>query len=143
MATYDEAVYDSFVAAADYSAKQYFCVRAGSVAGDMKLGTGACGPGIIGILQDEPEAGEAGLVCLLGITKATASGAVVAGTATAIAYGDMLIAAGSDGRLRPNVTASSICNAIALETVSSGGGGVIKVLLLPGIGVHTAADNVP
>ncbi len=137
-----DALYDSFKANADLSSYQYFCVSCGSVAGEVKLASTASNPGIIGILQDDPTSELVGQVCLFGITKAAAYGAANDGTATAIAYGDMLIA-GSDGRLHYQATASSICNAIALEALGSGALGIITVLLFPGIGVHTAADNTP
>ncbi len=143
MATYGgKAYYASFKSNADLSAKQWYCVASGSVGGEVKLGTGASGPGIIGVLQNDPQAGEEALVNLMGITKAAAYGAAQNGTATAITYGDMLLC-GSDGRMHVQVTASSICNAIAFEALGSAALGIIKVLLLPGIGVHTAADNVP
>ena len=143
MATYGgRALYTTFKANADLNSYQYFCVSCGSVTGEVKLATGASGPGIIGVLQDDPAAEQSGLVCFFGVTKAMAYGAINDGTATAIAYGEMLIA-GSDGRFHAQATASSICNAIALEALGSAAISVIKVLLLPGIGVHTAANNTP
>lgn len=144
MATYGGWGWDeSFTANSDLSAKQYFTVTTGSIAGEVKTGTGGSGPAILGVLQNDPTQGEEAAVRIFGITKAEASGALhSAGTATAIAYGDFVTATGSDGRLRPLVAASAIMNGIALEALASGAGGRIKVLLF-GPGLVTGADNVP
>ena len=143
MATYGGWAWeDSWVANADLSAKQYFCVTTGSVVGECKIGTGASGPAILGVLQNDPIQGDEAVVRIMGITKVSACGAVAGGAATAIAYGDFVSATGSDGRMRPNVSASSIANGIALEALASGGTGIIKVMLF-GPGLVISADNVP
>ncbi len=145
MATYGPMVVDSFKANADLGSYQYYCVACGSTAGEVKLATGASGPGIIGVLQNDPFAGDLATVCLFGITKAFVHAKVRADTGLAVCSNDFLIA-GSGGWLQPRPagasSASTICNAIALESVAAGENSIIKVLLLPGIGVHTAADNL-
>ncbi len=142
MAVYSaDVIHSTYLANADLTAKQFFCVSCGLVAGEVKAATTASNPGVFGILQNDPTTGEEALVAHFGVVKAAVYGAINDGTATDIAYGDMLIC-GSDGRLHVQTTASSICNAIALNTCTSALTGVISVLLMPGIGVHTAADNV-
>ena len=145
MPSYGDAFYETFVANADLGSYQYYCVACGSVVGEVKRATGASGPGIIGILQNNPYAGDLANVCIFGVTKAKVSAKVLADTSLAVATNDFLTC-GSTGWLQPRPTgacsASTICNALALEAVASGESGIIEVLLLPGIGAHTAADNL-
>ena len=144
MATYGGWGWDeSFVANSDLSAKQYYCVTTGSIATEIKTATGGSGPGVLGVLQNDPTQGEEAAVRIFGITKVAACGALhSAGTATAIAYGDYVSCTGSDGRMRPNVSASSILHGIALEALASAAGGTIKVMLF-GPGLVISADNIP
>jgi hypothetical protein len=66
----------SLVAAADYSAKQYYAVKV-NASGLAEL----CGAGenALGILQDKPESGDVGCVMVLGESKAIYGATVAAG----------------------------------------------------------------
>lgn len=113
----------TFVADADLSGDQFRFVAAASTAGNVKRATSASVPIPIGVLQNKPKAGESAAVRISGVTL------VKANAATAINHGDYLTA-GADGQA---VKASgSAAAAIALESLSSGSGVVIKALLLPG-----------
>ncbi len=67
MATSGPQVVDTYVAAADLSAKQYFSVILDS-SGQVAAHTSSVTPPL-GILQNEPESGENARVCLSGVTK--------------------------------------------------------------------------
>lgn len=128
MATYGVGFDESFKAAVDLSAKQYYWVRAGSVVNEVALATGGSVPQPIGILQNNPKAGEEAVVRIFGISKLAASATASTGAASAIANGD-IITCGSGGL---GVKASaSVFNAMALEAVGSGTGATIKVFINP------------
>src|SRR3990167_5489089 len=62
----------TFIAAIDFAAcptTQYRMVKAGSVAGEVTLGSGASANGPLGVLQDSPSAGQGAALILLGPTK--------------------------------------------------------------------------
>jgi len=59
----------SFIAGVDFSTSQYQFVTPGSVAGEVTLGTGASGPAPIGIIQNNPSAGQEARVRILGFSK--------------------------------------------------------------------------
>lgn len=70
---YDVGVSDmTFLADADLTSKQYFFVCAASVAGYVKLATGASDPGPLGALQNSPSLGQEARVRIFGPTKLVA-----------------------------------------------------------------------
>jgi len=70
MATYSGFGFDyTFTADVDLSSNQWFLVTTASTAGNVKVATGGSGPIAIGVLQDDPTAGEAAAVRVLGTTK--------------------------------------------------------------------------
>ena len=132
MATYGGwGLDESFVAAIDLSAKQWYFVKTGSVAGEVTTANGGSIPGPIGILQNDPKATEEATVRMFGISKLSASAAVQPGVAaSAIVHGDYLVS-GSNGLGYHSSGTGSALNAIALEALSSGTGGIIRVFVLP------------
>ncbi len=131
MATYGGwGLDESFTAATNLSASQWHFVQAGSISGEVAICTGGSIPGPIGILQNDPLAGEAATVRLFGISKLSTCAAVQPGVAaSAIIMGDFLVS-GSSGTGYHSSGTGSVMNAIALEALASGGG-IIKVLVLP------------
>ena len=130
MATYGGyAIDESFTASTDLSAKQYFWVKCGSVAGEVSLATGASGPMALGILQNNPKQGDAAVVRLLGVSKTAAYGELEDGaTASAIAHGDP-IGTGSLGK--GCHMSGCVFHAIALEALAIGTTATIKVFVVP------------
>ena len=130
MATYGGwGLDESFTAATNLSASQWHFVQAGSISGEVAICTGGSIPGPIGILQNDPVAGEQATVRLFGISKLSACAAIQPGAAaSAIIMGDFLVSGSSGTGYHSSGTGSAL-NAIALEALS--GGGIIKVLILP------------
>ncbi len=140
MATTGNGIRETFTAAVDLSSQQWKFVKTGSVSGEVNIATGGSGPYPIGILENDPTAGQEAVVCIFGITKlsASATGSTSTGAACAIAMGGNIVSGSSGLGVKG---AGSAINAIALETVSSGTGGVIRVFVLaPGSTV--IASNV-
>lgn len=67
----------SFTAGEDLSAKRYYLVKLNS-SGEIEL-VDTAGEAAIGVLQDKPESGKAGLVRVNGVSKAVAGGTITAG----------------------------------------------------------------
>lgn len=114
---------ETFSASGDLSGKLFRFVALAS-AGDryVNLASGASNPLPIGVLQNQPEDGQAAAVRILGITPlfATATSAITPGTyLTSTTDGVAIKATGSPAA------------AMALESLSSGSA-VISALLLPG-----------
>lgn len=99
----------SLEAAADLSAKQYFLVKV-----DANGKAALCGDGenAVGVLQNDPDIGEAAAVATAGITKVECGGVITTGglvacnadgEAVAAASGDYIIGValetGADGRI--------------------------------------------
>jgi hypothetical protein len=60
----------TLVAAADYSAKQFYAMTLDTTAaGSQALLVSSAGVDIIGVLQDKPTLGQPGLICVDGVTK--------------------------------------------------------------------------
>ena len=84
-----------FTAGVDFSAcptSQYRFVRAGSVAGEVRLASGASNPAPLGVIQNSPSTGQEATVVMLGPTKLTVNGAPCT-----LAFGHFVLCA-SDGR---------------------------------------------
>lgn len=93
----------TIVAAADLSAKQYFCIY------NENLATAA--KNIDGILQDNPALGKAGSIATFGITPAAIS------ASQALTAGVTLLEVDTGGTLK--ALASGVAVAKAMETLSS------------------------
>ena len=129
MATYGGAVIDeSLKAAVDLSSYQYHWVKCGSVAGEVTYAQSGCVPMPLGILQNDPTAGEIAQVRLFGISKMAASGALDTGAGSAITYGDPITCAGSNAK--GYHTSTCLFQAIALEALAINIGGTIKVFVV-------------
>lgn len=114
---------ESYVAAADLSAKQYFLVKRDSTAGQCALVSGATDKPI-GVLQNKPAAaGRAAEVVTLGRTKAQVE------ATTDIAIGDWL-GPNTDGRLIKKSTDKDVVCAIAEEAATSATGDIITVTMI-------------
>ena len=128
MATYGWGLDESFKAATNLSACQYHWVKAGSVAGEVAAATAGSVPLPLGVLQNDPNAGEEAVVRLFGISKLAASGALSSGAASPIAHGDP-VTVGSHGK---GLHASAcVFQAIALSALASAAGGTITVFVVP------------
>jgi hypothetical protein len=110
---------DSFAAAADYSAKQFWPVKL-TAANTVTVCSGATDVPI-GILQNKPKSGEAADVMCLGVTRAVSDGT------TPIAVGDW-VGSGAAGKLVKKSSDKDYAIGQALEA-SSADGTVISVLL--------------
>lgn len=119
------------VADVDMNSHQFKFVTTASTAGSFKLATGGSGPTPLGVLQDDPRAGEPGNIRIFGTSKVSASGT--------IGYGDF-VTCGSHGLAIVQAAASAAVQGIALSALASGGG-IIELMLLP-LGV-SGADNTP
>jgi Uncharacterized conserved protein (DUF2190) len=119
MATYNWGLDLSFTAAVDLNSYQYYFVNAGSVAGEV-IYASTTGASCLGVLQNDPKAGEEATVRVLGVTKVKAG--------NAIAYGAVVTTA-SDAQANTFVVATACTHAvgIGLETISNSSIG--KILL--------------
>lgn len=77
---YEREIFDigALTAAADLSAKQYFCVKKNATDNQVAL-CDADGEVFLGILQDKPDSGIAAKVRCMGVSKVTAGEALTAG----------------------------------------------------------------
>lgn len=119
MATFGE--YHSIpglVAYATLASSQYKIVQACSTAGNVKLGTSSTS-NILGVVQNDPAAGEPADVAFLGICKAQAE--------TSVSFGSYLTCS-STGRVKATTSSGDHIIGKALEA-SSTGGDIIRVLL--------------
>jgi len=134
MATYSGWGWDfgTLSASGDLSDKQYHFVELANNEGYVRAATGASSPVPLGVLQNDPEDGEAAQVRILGVTQ------VYADAASAIGVGDF-VTSGSDGQA-VLATGSNVAG-IALKDLSSGSGVLIEVMLLPA--ALKTADNTP
>lgn len=107
-------------AAADYSATgQYRGMIASTAANHTAVLASVAGQQIIGILRNEPEAGEACEIVVEGVAKAIAGGTIVRGDRLSVA---------STGALVASTGAGAIVG-VALESAASGA--IFSVLLQP------------
>lgn len=126
MAKEKEQVLKSFsTGTTDLSTRQYYAMRL-SAEDTLALGgaTGGTTARVIGILQNDPLAGENGQVCMLGFTKAV----VNAGTDIAAMN---FLTCGSAGRLVKLTTAGSFFIGRALEAATNTHE-IIDIFVCPG-----------
>ncbi len=110
----------SFVASADYSAKQYYIMKqtTSTTPYGIVLASAAT-DNVIGILQNEPNVGETGVVAIIGTAK------VIAGTP--ISIGEFIVA-DSNGKANTIQAAGEIVIGQALEEATAAGD-IIEVLI--------------
>lgn len=113
----------SFIAAVDFSTSQYQMVKPGSVAGEVALGTGACGATPIGILQNNPCPGQEARVRVFGFSKLVCE----ANNTCTLLWGRWLTC-GSDGQGEP--LNDSGCAALARYMETGGGSAVTSGSIL-------------
>lgn len=126
MATYNWGFDHPFKAAIDLSDYQYYFVKSGSVEGEVTL-MNVAGGSPLGVLQNDPVAGEEATVRLLGTSK------VRADSGSAFTYGQYC-KAGSDGAALGTITATAASAHVAgivLQTPGTTGCGYAEILLIP------------
>jgi len=124
MSTYQAVTSFSVAAAADYSSTgQYLLVDINS-SGQAVL-VASQGAKAVGVLDNDPESGNAARVIFSGVAKVTAGGDITAGAK---------ITTGADARAE---TAASGDHVIGTALTSGGDGDIIEVLL--GTGQHILA----
>lgn len=105
-------------ASATLAAKQYYCVKMASTAKQVIVGAAATDR-VIGIVQNDPAAGEEALVAIAGACKAAAE--------TSVSVGDY-VASSSTGRVKTTTTGNDDVIGLALEA-SSAAGDIITIVL--------------
>ena len=125
MATEYPGLSRSYAANADLSAKQFFCMKLGTTAGQIAI-CAATSDFMLGILQNKPAAaGRAAEVMTLGWSKADVA------AATDIAINDLL-GTDANGRLVKRTPSNNdIVNAIAEEAATAATGDIIRVYVFP------------
>jgi hypothetical protein len=129
MATYNWGVDKTFIALDDLSDKQYRFVHA-SGAGYVSLAVTTAGS-VLGVLQNDPVAGEEAQVRMIGFTKVMSN---TEAAASLIYFGSPITTA-SDGMARGlnSITASFFSAGLSMETVATGSGQYIEALIMPQI----------
>ena len=131
MATKSGFVYDeSFVAEQTFAAKQFYIAELSATEGQVDVCDAAADRGI-GVIQNNPVAGGAATVRILGKSQVISDG-----SGTAIAIGDY-VGPNSSGKAVKKATADYSAIGIALQA-SSADGTIIEVLLMPGLWFRTA-----
>jgi len=121
------------IADVDLSGFQYHFVSPASTAAAcilrVAIATGCCNPGPIGVLQNEPAAGDTATVRVAGMSKL-----VVNGNTCAIHTGRTLCVIAGSGIGIParytNLTASDTVHAVSLD-YASGASMIVEVILRP------------
>ena len=128
MATYNFGIDKSFTAAINLSGSQYQFVKAGSVAGEVTL-NGTDGGSCLGVLQNDPLAGDEAVVRVFGFSKVKAN---TESGASPLNYASF-IKSGSDGRARGYVTptaGSAFVQGVFMDAAyTTGSGTVVEVFL--------------
>jgi len=110
----------SFEAEADLSAKQYYIMVLGTGANQVNAAS-AQGAASIGVLQNDPQAGEAAMVRFLGTTKVVAGAAITKGAR---------ITTGATGKAEAAATGDYVIGR-ALEAAAADGD-IIEIMLVQG-----------
>jgi len=127
MATYNWGVDKTFIALDDLSSYQYRFVHA-SGAGYVSLSVTAAGS-VLGVLQNDPVAGEEAAVRMIGFTKVMSN---CESAASPLVFGSF-VKSGSDGMATgaANPAASSFTAGVSMESVATGSGQYIEIFLVP------------
>lgn len=110
-------VYSGLVATSTLAAKQWYLVKASTTAGEVKVGS-ANTDQIIGVLQNDPAAGEAAVIGIGGVLKVAAEASVSIGA---------MLTCSSTGRAKTTTTDGDVCIGSALDA-SSSAGDIIRVV---------------
>lgn len=130
MATYRSLTNDhdaTFIAGRDFSSCQYQFVSAGSVAGEVVLGTGTCNPVPLGVIQNSPCTGQEARVRVFGFTKLVCD---VDGSGCNLNWRNFIMCA-SNGHGQAASTVGSPVNAIYMDSSVTSGSVIAQVYLLP------------
>lgn len=114
-------------ATSSLAAKQYHLVKFASTAGQVKVASSATS-NLVGVLQNDPAAGEAAEVAIFGESKVVA--------AASISVGDKLVS-NSTGQAKTSSTIGAVVIGYA-KTASSTAGNIITVILSGKYTVATA-----
>jgi hypothetical protein len=116
----------SFKADVDFSASQWCLVRPASTAGYVELANTA-NSSVLGVIQNDPKAGEEATVRVLGTTKVRSNA-----DASALSWGRFL-KSGSDGMVAGYLSYAASVNAVGLclEALSSGSGILTEMFVYP------------
>jgi hypothetical protein len=119
MATFSEQFrIPGLVATSDLSSHQYKVVKLASTAGQVKVSAAAT-DAHLGILQNDPAAGEVASIAFVGVSKAVAAASVTAGS---------LLTANSTGQVKATTTGNDRVIGLALSA-STNAGDIIRVML--------------
>jgi len=110
-------VFSGLTASATLAAKQYYMVKLASTAGQVIVGAAAT-DAVIGVLQNDPAAGEPVSIGWGGILKVAAEASVTAGT---------YVTCSTTGRAKGSTTDGNYFLGIALDG-SSTAGNIIRVV---------------
>jgi hypothetical protein len=110
-------VFSGFTASATLAAKQYYLVKQASTAGEVIVGAAAT-DAILGVLQNDPAAGEAAAIGWGGVLKVAAEASVSAGN---------YVTCSSTGRAKASTTDGNYFLGIAIDA-SSSAGDIIRVV---------------
>ena len=106
------------VASEDLTAKQFYIVQMDS-SGDMEIGEGATDL-LLGVLQNKPDDGEAGIYRHVGTSKVVASGAIAIGAR---------VTTDSAGKAVTTTTNGDLVVGVALEAAANDGD-IIEIQLV-------------
>lgn len=109
------------LATATLATSQFKIVKPSTTAGECKVGAAAT-DSIIGVVQNNPAAGEPAKIAVVGVCKVQAEASVAAGDH---------VACSTTARAKTTTTANNHVLGIALEA-STTAGDIIKVALSPG-----------
>ncbi len=130
MANYNSfQVVESFTAEVDLNSYQYCFVKSSSVtSGQVAPATTAAGS-VLGVLINDPKAGEEASVVMMGWTKMKAN--TESGASPLTMHG--FIKSGSRGEATgmANAAASTFAQGMAMEALTTGCGVYVNVLVLP------------
>ena len=130
MATYNYGIDKTLIAAVDLSSYQYYVMVAGSTAGECTVATGH-GASAIGILQNDPTAGEEAVVRVFGFSKVRATTEAAASTLKAWNP----VKSSSTGMITGFVTSTAgSANwqlGLSTETYSTGSGAYLEMFVTP------------
>jgi len=128
MAQYNWGLDQSYTAAVDLSASQYYFVIAGSVAGEVTISATAAAS-CLGVLQNDPRAAEEATVRVFGFSKVRAN---TESAASPLVWGQY-VKSGSDGMCTGalNPSACTCWMGRAEESLASGSGVYVRIFVSP------------
>lgn len=120
----------TLVADSDCTSAQYYIAVTGDSNGDFDLaGAGSKSVRPIGVIQNDPDSGEFGTIATAGTSKVV--------MAENCSRGDVIVGADdSSGKGEVGDADGEYGVGIALEANTAGDGGVVEVLVLPGVVHH-------